>query len=98
MDLRNIINLPNLTIVDVREPYEFAAGHVEGSLNIPLGSVPSRLEEFRKMGQPIILYCRSGNRSGQATGFLRANGILESYNGGSLEEVEYYLAKAAKAA
>lgn len=95
MDLRTVVNQPNTTIIDVREPFEYAMGHVEGSVNIPLGSIPSRLEEFRNMEAPIVLYCRSGNRSGQAAGFLRANGIREAYNGGSLEDMRYFMAKAA---
>ncbi|HNM27966.1 MAG TPA: rhodanese-like domain-containing protein, partial [Saprospiraceae bacterium] len=56
------------TVVDVRTPGEFAGGHVPGSVNIPLNLVPERLEDFRKMKQPIVLCCASGGRSGQARG------------------------------
>ncbi|HFA47849.1 MAG TPA: rhodanese-like domain-containing protein [Bacteroidetes bacterium] len=95
MDFTSIINQPNTKIIDVREPQEFAMRHVPGAVNIPLGSIPSRLEEFRNMEQPIVLYCASGNRSGQAAGFLRANGIEEAYNGGGLFEMEHYMAQVA---
>ena len=76
-----------MTIVDVRSQAEFAGGHVEGSVNIPLQEVPNRVEEFRKMSQPIQLCCASGNRSGQATAFLKGNGI-ECSNAGSWLDVE----------
>ena len=91
MDIQTIIRQPNVTIVDVRERFEFFLGHVEGAINIPLGSVPNRLSEFQQMPGPIVLYCRSGNRSGQATNFLNAKGIKDAYNGGSLGIVRNYL-------
>ena len=63
------------TIVDVRTPGEFMGGHVEGSINIPLQEIQERLEEVKALPQPIILCCASGNRSGQATSFLKSQGI-----------------------
>ncbi len=91
MNLKTAINQPTATIIDVRESFEYFFGHVKGAANIPLSSIPSRVDEFRKMDQPIILYCRSGNRSGQATSFLKANGIKQVYNGGSLGDVKALL-------
>ena len=69
------------TIVDVRTPEEFGLGHIAGSINIPLQEIPQRLAEFKLLAQPIILVCASGNRSGQATQFLKSLGI-ECENGG----------------
>ncbi len=89
MDLRDLIHTEGATIVDVREPYEYAMGHVPGSINIPLGQVPGRVDEFRKMSKPLVLICASGNRSGQATHFLQMNGIREVYNGGSWATVNF---------
>ena len=74
------------TVVDVRTPGEYMGGHVAGSINIPLSEVPTRLEDFKKLPQPIVLCCASGNRSGQATSFLKSNGI-ECSNGGSWLDV-----------
>jgi rhodanese-related sulfurtransferase len=71
-----------MTVLDVRSLAEFSGGHVAGSLNIPLQEVPNRLEEIRNLKQPLILCCASGNRSGQAEGFLKTNGIT-CENGGS---------------
>lgn len=76
------VNVKEATIVDVREPFEFASGCVEGSINIPLGDVPQKIEEFKQMKKPLVLCCASGGRSGQATQFLQANGVEDVHNGG----------------
>ena len=76
------------TIIDVRTPAEYAGGHVAGSINIPLQEVPSRLDEIKAMAQPLILCCASGARSGQATVYLRNQGI-DCENGGGWMEVNY---------
>ncbi|MEY2925484.1 MAG: hypothetical protein RLZZ337_2034 [Bacteroidota bacterium] len=81
-------------IVDVRTPGEFMGGNVPGSINIPLNEVPQRLSEFKEMQGPLILCCLSGGRSGQATGFLQAQGI-ECYNGGGWMEVNYAVSQSA---
>lgn len=58
-----------VTLVDVREPAEFAAGHIPGAVNHPLSSFdPSRLPAD---GKPVILYCAAGGRSGTALGRCR---------------------------
>ena len=74
------------TIVDVRTPEEFMGGHVAGSINIPLQEIQQRIDEIKAMPQPIILCCASGNRSGQATSFLKSQGI-DCSNGGSWLDV-----------
>jgi len=98
MDLISIVNNPNATIVDVRETYEFQYGHAANAINIPLSGLVARMDEFRKMSAPIVLYCQSGNRSGQARQFLLANGIKEVYNGGGLGDMAYFQAAKSKAA
>lgn len=95
MDLRELINDPNSTIVDVRTRYEFMAGNVEGSINIPLDEVSTKVDEFKKMGGNIVLCCMSGNRSGMAASFLAAQGIENVYNAGGWMEVNYYKQNAA---
>ncbi|HRG90611.1 MAG TPA: rhodanese-like domain-containing protein [Chitinophagales bacterium] len=74
------------TVVDVRTPGEFMGGHVAGSINIPLQEIQERLDEIKSLPQPIVLCCASGNRSGQATYFLKQQGI-DCSNGGSWLEV-----------
>ena len=80
------------TIIDVRTPQEVAGGNVAGSINIPLNEVPERMEEIKSMEQPILLCCASGMRSGQASGFLNANGIACT-NGGSWMDVNFQAAQ-----
>ncbi len=72
----------NQTIVDVRTPGEFMGGHVERSINIPLQEIQQRIEEIKVLPQPIIFCCASGNRSGQATSYLKSLGF-ECSNGGN---------------
>ena len=78
----------NKTIVDVRTPGEFMGGHVAGSINIPLQEIQQRLDEVKSLKQPIVLCCASGNRSGQATMFLKSVG-LDCENGGSWMNVNF---------
>lgn len=59
---------PEATVVDVREPDEWAAGHVEGSLHLPLGQLTARAGELPP-GR-LVLVCRSGARSAQAADWL----------------------------
>ena len=52
-------------VVDVREPYEWDAGHIDGARHIPLGELPNRLDEVPRDAD-IVVYCRSGGRSARA--------------------------------
>jgi rhodanese-related sulfurtransferase len=67
---------PSLLVIDVRSPEEFAAGHVPGAVNIPHDLVASRLAEIPK-DKEVVLYCRSGRRSGLAAETLEANGYKD---------------------
>jgi phage shock protein E len=75
--------------VDVRTRGEFAAGHVEGAINIPhteLGQRWRELEEHRD--DPIVLYCRTGRRSGIAYDILEERGFTSLENGGGLTDMQ----------
>ena len=87
MNIQELINDSQTTIVDVRTEEEFSEGNVKGSINIPLHEVVARVEELKKI-QPLVLCCLSGNRSGQATAFLQAQGCNKVYNGGGWEMVD----------
>lgn len=65
------------TVVDVREPGEYAGGHVPGAVNVPLGRVQDALPELEAAAErgELALVCASGNRSGQACAQLEAAGI-----------------------
>ena len=70
-----------LNIVDVREPHEKAEFNIGGVL-IPLGQIQSmQIDEIEDLkDKEVILYCRSGNRSGQACMFLEAMGFKNTKN------------------
>ncbi len=59
-------------VLDVREPEEWEAGHLAGSLHIPLATIPDRLEELPG-DQTVYVVCARGGRSAQAVQFLNAN-------------------------
>jgi rhodanese-related sulfurtransferase len=61
-------------LLDVREPEEWQAGHVEGSQHVPLGELPARAGEVPH-GEQVVVVCRSGARSAQATAYLAARGV-----------------------
>jgi phage shock protein E len=88
--MEDLIKDPETRVIDVREINEFESGHFEGAINIPLGSIPMRIDELKTMKGPIVLYCRSGNRSGMAMGLLKKAGIIDVYNGGALEDMLAY--------
>lgn len=62
------------SILDVREPDEWQAGHIDGALHIPLDELPGRLAELPPAG-PLVVTCRSGGRSSRATAYLQGLGI-----------------------
>jgi len=74
-------------LVDVRSAEEFSAGHVEGAVNIPHTDVEQRLAEFGEdRAREIVLYCRSGHRSGLAQESLKALGYTRVFNAGGYQE------------
>ena len=74
-------NASAVQLLDVREPDEFVGplGHIEGSLLIPLGTLPERIGELSK-DRPVVAICRSGARSAQAVNFLRQSGFTRLAN------------------
>ncbi len=62
-------------LVDVRSPGEYASGHIEGALNIPVDQIAQRAGEIGPKERPVVLYCRSGARSASAAGTLRSLGF-----------------------
>jgi rhodanese-related sulfurtransferase len=69
-------------VVDVREPAEWSAGRVPGSLHVPLGELPARLDDL-PAGE-LLIVCRSGNRSDRAARWLLRNGYDATNLGGGL--------------
>ena len=57
-----ISKLSKIQLIDIREPYEYKDGHIEGSINIPMGDFLEKLDELSRTKQ-IIIYCNTGRRS-----------------------------------
>ena len=66
-------------LLDVRSPGEFSMGHIEGARNLPVQELGAKLDTLDK-AQPIVVYCRSGQRSGQAMQLLRGQGFDQVYD------------------
>jgi rhodanese-related sulfurtransferase len=71
--------------LDVREPYEWAAGHLEGSVHIPIGQIQRRFEELDR-DRPIIVVCQVGQRSALVANFLSTQGFDAHNLEGGLQE------------
>ena len=81
-----LINRQQGVVVDVCEPTEFAAGHIVGSKNVPLGELEARLAStVKNKALPLILVCQSGIRSGNAVAIAKKLGYEQAQSlGGGL--------------
>lgn len=83
-----------LILVDVREPFEFAAGHIPGAINLPLGDLVKLAQEHLSDKDALIyLYCRSGARSRAGALQLVAEGYTNLYDLGGIINWPYDVAK-----
>ena len=71
-------------LVDVRTAQEFAAGHIEGAINIPVQELEARMAEFGPKDGVVVVYCRSGARSATAKSKLEAAGYSKVHNLGAM--------------
>lgn len=74
-------------IIDVRTPEEFAAGHIDGAVNIPVEQIAQGIQSVKglKKDATVLVYCRSGRRSALAATTLEQQGYKHVLNGGGLE-------------
>lgn len=73
-----------LSVLDVREDEEWVHGHIEGATHLPLSTVPVRTDELP--GGQILVVCKAGGRSAQATMWLAAHGYeVVNLDGGMLD-------------
>jgi rhodanese-related sulfurtransferase len=64
---------PDLVVLDVREDHEWAAGHIDGAIHIPLADLPARVGELDPSATTLVV-CHVGARSARATAWLHAQG------------------------
>ncbi len=76
--------------IDVREPYEFAKGHVDGAINIPPAELMSGARALKDVPKDteLVLYCLSGSRSNASMNILRQLGYSKLVNGINKEHVK----------
>ena len=81
-----LINREKAVVIDVCEPNEFAAGHVGGAKNLPLGELEAKLAgAVKNKALPLILVCQSGARSGRAVAIAKKLGYEQAQSlGGGL--------------
>ncbi|XOV94784.1 MAG: rhodanese-like domain-containing protein [Bacteroidota bacterium] len=79
-------------ILDVRSKGEYAQGHIEGSINVPVEVLHNHLTRFKDKNKTIIACCASGMRSGSAKRMLISQGYTDVHNGGSWYRLEGKLA------
>ena len=70
---------PEMVILDVRTPSEYEDAHIESAINIPVEEIAGRLNEL-SANDVILVYCRTGNRSGTAVGIMEENGFSKIYH------------------
>ena len=90
IDINALVGLDpaEVPVFDVRQPDEYAEGHVPGAVLVPLADVPNRLEVF-PADRTVYVVCRSGARSANAVAFLRSSGIdAVNVDGGTMAWIE----------
>ncbi len=76
-----MINREDAIVLDVREPGDYAKGHIPNARLVPAGQVEKRLGELEKFkDKPIILHCQSGSRAGAACAVLRKSGFAKVFS------------------
>lgn len=92
MTTADAIKSSNATLIDIRESYELETnGCLDCAINIPMGSIPEKIDELKQMQKPIVVFCTGGNRAASVMTFLKENGIEECFNGGGFEDVKQIL-------
>lgn len=71
-------------LVDVRSPGEFAGGHIDGAINVPVGEIEKRLGEIGPTDRPVVLYCAHGIRAARAARLLAHAGYTSVHNLGAM--------------
>ena len=93
-EARKMMEEEDVTVVDVREPDEYAEGHIPGAVLIPLGTIGNdRPEQLPDINATVLTYCRSGARSARAASRLTALGYRHVYNFGGILSWPYEIEK-----
>ncbi|MGN7755859.1 rhodanese-like domain-containing protein [Chryseobacterium sp. 22532] len=85
VDIREMVNSPDVTLVDVRIPEQYEAGTAKGAINIPLAEIQNNMDSLK--GKKVVVFCNKGIQADQAMEILKKNGV-EAYDGTSLQNVK----------
>lgn len=92
MNVQDLLLEGKGTLIDVREKLELIQeGSVPNAVHIRLGEIENQIEKIKAMKKPIILFCKSGNRSEKAINFLENEGIEGLYNGMGFKSILEFL-------
>lgn len=81
LEATQLINREDALVLDVRDPAEFAGGHMLGAKNIPVADIEKRAGEIEKQkSRPVIVLCNEGGRASKAAALLRARGFEKVVN------------------
>ena len=69
----------DMMMLDVREPVEIQICHIENAMHVPMGQIPTKLEELPK-NKDLVVFCHMGIRSRQVMNYLKKNGFSRVYN------------------
>jgi len=76
-----LINRQDAVVIDIRDPGEFAQGHILNARNIPLGELAQRVKELERLkARPVIVSCANGQRASTAAAILRKHGFTNVVN------------------
>ena len=80
LETTRLMNTGNALVLDIRDTVEFSGGRIPKSKNIPLAEIDKRLDEISRFkDKPVIVTCRTNNRSGSAARLLKKHGFADVY-------------------
>src|SRR5690606_37654001 len=78
-EIKQLLKVDKITLVDVREPAVYARSHIEGAVNFPLAEIETRLAELHMLPKAAVLYCRTGKESAELSNKYAAQGLPLNY-------------------
>ncbi len=84
--VRNCAATPGAMLLDVRNPDEYAMGHIPGSVNLPLSEIRAAEDRIPELDTPLFVYCLSGARSSRAVAELQGMGYTNLRNLGGISK------------
>ena len=82
--VRSFLSTKGALLLDVRTPEEYAEGHIEDSVNVPLQNIEILKTIIEDKSTPLFVYCRSGARSARATDILKKMGFFNAEDIGGI--------------